>query len=124
MRSVLITGCSSGFGLESTLALAGGGWRVFATIRDLTWRGPLEQAIERSGAQHATAAVVAPVEGNSSTKHQRSSPTVVPRYPTRAPLCDRSDSDAYTVVRIWVHTGPNRSLSVTLKGVPIWRVGW
>ncbi|MGH4006903.1 MAG: SDR family oxidoreductase [Pseudonocardiaceae bacterium] len=49
MRSVLITGCSSGFGLESALALARGGWRVFATMRDLDRRGPLEQAIERAG---------------------------------------------------------------------------
>ncbi len=49
MRSVLITGCSSGFGLESTLALARSGWRVFATMRDLDRHGPLEQAIERAG---------------------------------------------------------------------------
>lgn len=49
MRSVLITGCSSGFGLESALALARGGWRVFATMRDLDRRGPLEQAIDRAG---------------------------------------------------------------------------
>ncbi|MGH3811497.1 MAG: SDR family oxidoreductase [Pseudonocardiaceae bacterium] len=49
MRSVLVTGCSSGFGLESALALARGGWLVFATMRDLDRRGPLEQAIERDG---------------------------------------------------------------------------
>ncbi|MGH3885345.1 MAG: SDR family oxidoreductase [Pseudonocardiaceae bacterium] len=52
MRSVLITGCSSGFGLESALALARGGWRVFATMRDLDRRGPLEQAIERDGVRN------------------------------------------------------------------------
>ncbi len=50
MPSVLITGCSSGFGLESALALARRGWQVFATMRDLDRRGPLEQAIERAGA--------------------------------------------------------------------------
>lgn len=49
MPSVLITGCSSGFGLESALALARHGWRVFATMRDLDRRDPLEQAIERAG---------------------------------------------------------------------------
>jgi NAD(P)-dependent dehydrogenase (short-subunit alcohol dehydrogenase family) len=32
--SVLITGCSSGFGLETVKALAGGPWPVIATLRD------------------------------------------------------------------------------------------
>ncbi|MGH3900123.1 MAG: SDR family oxidoreductase [Pseudonocardiaceae bacterium] len=48
---MLITGCSSGFGLESALALARSGWRVFATMRNLDRRGPLEQAIEHAGAR-------------------------------------------------------------------------
>jgi NAD(P)-dependent dehydrogenase (short-subunit alcohol dehydrogenase family) len=34
MKNVLITGCSSGFGLEIALRLARDGWRVFATQRD------------------------------------------------------------------------------------------
>lgn len=33
MRSILITGCSSGIGLEAARTLGGRGWRVFATAR-------------------------------------------------------------------------------------------
>lgn len=35
MRSILITGCSSGIGLEVANGLANRGWRVFATARSL-----------------------------------------------------------------------------------------
>jgi NAD(P)-dependent dehydrogenase (short-subunit alcohol dehydrogenase family) len=34
-RTVLITGCSSGIGLEAAVLLAQRGWQVFATLRDL-----------------------------------------------------------------------------------------
>jgi hypothetical protein len=33
MQSILITGCSSGFGLETAKYFAGRGWRVIATMR-------------------------------------------------------------------------------------------
>ncbi len=33
-RTVLVTGCSSGFGLGIAQALAAGGWTVFASVRD------------------------------------------------------------------------------------------
>lgn len=33
-RSILITGCSSGIGLDAALSLSLNGWRVFATCRD------------------------------------------------------------------------------------------
>jgi NAD(P)-dependent dehydrogenase (short-subunit alcohol dehydrogenase family) len=33
IKSIVITGCSSGFGLESALTLAVRGWKVFATVR-------------------------------------------------------------------------------------------
>jgi NAD(P)-dependent dehydrogenase (short-subunit alcohol dehydrogenase family) len=42
-RSVLVTGSSSGFGLETAAALAARGWRVFATMRDPARSGPLEK---------------------------------------------------------------------------------
>ena len=42
-RSVLVTGSSSGFGLETAAALAARGWRVFATMRDPARSGPLEE---------------------------------------------------------------------------------
>lgn len=50
MRSVLITGCSSGFGLEATLALARRNWRVFATMRDPGKRARLDEAVGKAGA--------------------------------------------------------------------------
>jgi len=49
MRTVLITGTSSGFGLVTAVELAKRGWRVFATMRNLAKKGPLEAALEKAG---------------------------------------------------------------------------
>lgn len=55
MPSVLITGTSSGFGLNSTVELARRGWQVFATMRNLDKSAPLAQAVARAGiAQRVT----------------------------------------------------------------------
>jgi len=51
MRTVLITGTSSGFGLLATVELARRGWRVFATMRSLDRKGPLEAGLEEAGAR-------------------------------------------------------------------------
>jgi NAD(P)-dependent dehydrogenase (short-subunit alcohol dehydrogenase family) len=50
MKSVLITGTSSGFGLLTTVELAKQGWQVFATMRDLERRGALDSALSDVGA--------------------------------------------------------------------------
>ena len=44
MATVLVTGCSSGFGLSSAVTLAGRGWHVFATMRNLEKRERLDKA--------------------------------------------------------------------------------
>jgi len=49
MRSALITGTSSGFGLVATVELAKRGWRVFASMRNIAKSGPLEKALEQAG---------------------------------------------------------------------------
>src|SRR5262245_24252716 len=49
MRSVLITGTSTGIGEATTKVLAARGWRVFATMRDLSKRVALEQALNEIG---------------------------------------------------------------------------
>lgn len=49
MTSVLITGCSSGFGLETAVATAQRGWRVFASMRNLDKRGRLDAAAKEAG---------------------------------------------------------------------------
>jgi NAD(P)-dependent dehydrogenase (short-subunit alcohol dehydrogenase family) len=49
MRSVLITGTSTGFGLVTAVELARRGWRVFASMRNLEKRGALEAALDRAG---------------------------------------------------------------------------
>jgi NAD(P)-dependent dehydrogenase (short-subunit alcohol dehydrogenase family) len=51
MRTVLITGTSSGFGLLATVELARRGWHVFATMRNLERKGPLEEALDTAGVQ-------------------------------------------------------------------------
>jgi NAD(P)-dependent dehydrogenase (short-subunit alcohol dehydrogenase family) len=49
MRSVLITGTSTGIGQATAVTLAARGWRVFATMRNLKKRDLLEQALKEAG---------------------------------------------------------------------------
>ena len=52
MRSVLITGTSTGIGQATAVTLAARGWHVFATMRNLEKRGLLEQALKEAGVQN------------------------------------------------------------------------
>ncbi|MCA9774674.1 MAG: SDR family NAD(P)-dependent oxidoreductase [Myxococcales bacterium] len=45
----LITGCSSGFGLLATVELARAGFRVIPTMRNLTKRTALDEAVAKAG---------------------------------------------------------------------------
>src|SRR2546422_9391896 len=56
MKSVLITGCSSGFGMLAAVTAAKSGFRVFATMRNLGKRQRLDAALAKAG---VTAEVVA-----------------------------------------------------------------
>ena len=49
MKTVIVTGTSSGIGLEAVVALAKRGWRVFATMRNTAKSGPLETALQEAG---------------------------------------------------------------------------
>lgn len=49
MKTVLITGTSTGFGYVTTELLAARGWQVFATMRDLGKRNELERSLARAG---------------------------------------------------------------------------
>jgi NAD(P)-dependent dehydrogenase (short-subunit alcohol dehydrogenase family) len=49
MRSVLVTGASTGLGLETAVYLARQGFEVYASMRDLTQRAALEEAAARQG---------------------------------------------------------------------------
>jgi NAD(P)-dependent dehydrogenase (short-subunit alcohol dehydrogenase family) len=48
MPTVLITGTSSGIGRVTTEVLAGRGWQVFATMRDVTKKGTLKAALDHA----------------------------------------------------------------------------
>lgn len=48
-KRVLITGCSSGFGLLTAVGAARQGFEVIATMRNLDKAGPLRQALEKAG---------------------------------------------------------------------------
>jgi NAD(P)-dependent dehydrogenase (short-subunit alcohol dehydrogenase family) len=50
-KVVLVTGCSSGFGVEIAVAAARRGWRVFPTMRDLSRREALDKALGGAGGQ-------------------------------------------------------------------------
>jgi NAD(P)-dependent dehydrogenase (short-subunit alcohol dehydrogenase family) len=50
-KVLVVTGCSSGFGLETVTAAARRGWRVFATMRNLDRREALDRALGDSGVQ-------------------------------------------------------------------------
>ncbi|MBO0748591.1 MAG: SDR family NAD(P)-dependent oxidoreductase [Acidimicrobiaceae bacterium] len=76
MTSVLITGTSSGIGLACAAAMSGRGWTVFASMRDLGRRGPLDAAVSGSAGtvhvvqldvtdEHSVRAAVAEVLGRS-----------------------------------------------------------
>jgi NAD(P)-dependent dehydrogenase (short-subunit alcohol dehydrogenase family) len=47
MATILITGCSSGFGMASALAFARNGDRVYASMRDTGKAGPLQRAADQ-----------------------------------------------------------------------------
>src|SRR3954468_19462764 len=49
LRSVIVTGASSGIGLLTAVELARRGWRVMATMRDLARREKLESAAREVG---------------------------------------------------------------------------
>jgi NAD(P)-dependent dehydrogenase (short-subunit alcohol dehydrogenase family) len=49
MKSVLITGCSSGFGLKAAVTFAKNGFRVFATMRNVSKRSALDAALQAAG---------------------------------------------------------------------------
>ena len=49
MASVLITGCSTGFGLDAAVAAAQRGWNVYATMRNLAKRDALDAAVAAAG---------------------------------------------------------------------------
>lgn len=53
-KRVLITGCSSGFGLLTTVAAAKAGYECIATMRNLAKAEPLKQALQR---QNVTATI-------------------------------------------------------------------
>ncbi|MDE2027856.1 MAG: SDR family NAD(P)-dependent oxidoreductase [Candidatus Omnitrophica bacterium] len=50
-KVILVTGCSSGFGLLTAVRLAAGGHLVWASMRDLSKRTRLEEQLTRRGVQ-------------------------------------------------------------------------
>jgi NAD(P)-dependent dehydrogenase (short-subunit alcohol dehydrogenase family) len=50
-QTILVTGCSTGLGLEAALYLAEQGYDVYASMWDLSRRGELDDAARRRGVQ-------------------------------------------------------------------------
>ena len=66
MPTVLITGTSTGFGRIATELLAARGWRVFATMRDLSRKDSLERALRDAGLSERVTFVQPDVTGPAS----------------------------------------------------------
>jgi len=61
---VLITGCSSGFGLETAVEMARRGHRVFATMRDPSRADRLQASLSQAGAEATVLALDVTVEAS------------------------------------------------------------
>jgi NAD(P)-dependent dehydrogenase (short-subunit alcohol dehydrogenase family) len=68
MRSVLITGTSTGFGLVTAVELAQRGWRVFASMRNLAKQGALEAAVEKAGVRDRVTVIPLDVTDEGSVR--------------------------------------------------------
>lgn len=68
MKKVLITGTSSGIGLDTAVVLAKQGWRVFATMRDLSRADALEKALSDAGVRDRVAIEELDVSDAASTE--------------------------------------------------------
>jgi NAD(P)-dependent dehydrogenase (short-subunit alcohol dehydrogenase family) len=69
MRTVLVTGSSTGFGLLTVVELATRGWRVVATMRNLERKGALQSALAAAGvAQNVDIVQLDVTDGQSITK--------------------------------------------------------
>ena len=58
MKTIVITGCSTGLGRAAALRLAGSGWRVFATVRKEADRDSLLTEAAARGCQERLNAVL------------------------------------------------------------------
>ncbi len=72
-RTALITGASSGFGLLTSITLARRGWRVLATMRDLSRREKLEDAARAAGVLDRIEFIALDVTDNSQIAELASS---------------------------------------------------
>ncbi len=66
MRTVLITGTSTGIGLVTAEALAARGWRVFATMRNLAKKDALQDALRKAGLEDRVTIVQLDVASGAS----------------------------------------------------------
>ena len=66
MKSVIITGCSKGIGLDTALAFGRAGYKVFATMRNPAMADTLKQAINDEGLNIAVSAM--DVDSDESVK--------------------------------------------------------
>jgi NAD(P)-dependent dehydrogenase (short-subunit alcohol dehydrogenase family) len=77
MRSVLITGTSTGIGRATAVILASRGWRVFATMRNLEKRSLLKQALKEADVQNAVE--TDQLDVNSETSIQAAAGSILSR---------------------------------------------
>lgn len=62
MKTALVTGCSSGIGLQTCLALAKDGYAVYGSTREESKEGPLREAAAKTGADITTVSLDLSVE--------------------------------------------------------------
>jgi NAD(P)-dependent dehydrogenase (short-subunit alcohol dehydrogenase family) len=70
-KTMIVTGCSSGFGRAIALRLASRGWRVFATVRSDSDQSPLQAAVAKVGIPGALTIVLCDITDATQVDYLR-----------------------------------------------------
>jgi NAD(P)-dependent dehydrogenase (short-subunit alcohol dehydrogenase family) len=70
-KTIVLTGCSSGFGRAIALRFAGRGWRVFATVRTKSGQSDLQAAAAKLGTPDALTSVLCDITDAEQIEHLR-----------------------------------------------------
>ena len=112
-QSVLITGTSTGLGLALSVLAAQSGFTVFATMRDLTKRGPLDTALAAAG----VTAEVLQLDVTDQTSIDAAVAAVIARHGSIDQLVNNAGAGFLRPVDLATEAEIDGVLDVNLRGV-------